>query len=166
MRANKLTCVLIGAAALTAGFAGIASASTSTDTSSSGIVTVTHNDGRHRPARPAAAQRLRGRPRHLRRLQPRSAVLPARVDRLTKPADTGRRANAGAAAPAYMGGNGGIDRGQIVTTSSWPAALTVTITQSSDGTAAQVSEVVDRSGDDVAAVTTSISTATGATGMK
>ena len=65
-----------------------------------------------------------------------------------------------------MGGNGGIDRGQIVTTSSWPAALTVTITQSSDGTAAQVSEVVDRSGDDVAAVTTSISTATGATGMK
>ena len=45
MRANKLTCVLIGAAALTAGFAGIASASTSTDTSSSGIVTVTHNDG-------------------------------------------------------------------------------------------------------------------------
>jgi hypothetical protein len=44
MRVNKLTAVLVGAAALTAGLSTVASASTATTGSSLPIVTVTHYD--------------------------------------------------------------------------------------------------------------------------
>jgi hypothetical protein len=45
MRINRLTAVLVGAAALTAGFASAASASSTTTASNLPFVTVTHYDG-------------------------------------------------------------------------------------------------------------------------